>query len=94
MEKVASEPAGYPVRVAQKPSIGRIVIYHGENELDSEWDFPALITKAVELEAGSFLVNLTVFQPRFGPYGPAAFNVIDAVEGKSKGHWSWPEREE
>lgn len=64
----------------QKPSIGRIVIYH-EQCADGLLDSPAIIFNVAEGGVHLWVFNYNYpDQPRFAPYGTGA------------GQWSWPER--
>lgn len=71
----AAMPAVLPT---QKPSLGRIVIYHAEHhEL-------AAIFVGFGHTCG---MSLAVFLPTGG-----LMNIFNIVEGTSSGQWSWPER--
>lgn len=75
----------------QKPSIGRVVVYHHPGSADGKFEpkvSPAII-KRVNVPVGDNPVTVELFV--MSVYGGIFFN-HEVEQGDGPSQWSWPER--
>lgn len=72
-----------------KVTKGRIVVYAGNEVVNGESAFPAIVTQVFTNE----MVNLTVFAPGLTFHASSVAKAQDHSTSPPKPSWSWPQRE-